>query len=120
MRRREFITLLAGAAAPANFWPLAAQAQQAGRVPVVGVLMTGSENDADSKLRLAGLHRGFEEAGLKNGQNIRLEFRWADGRIEGIEQVTAEMVRLAPDIILANSTPIVCSPLAWRAHCRLP
>jgi putative tryptophan/tyrosine transport system substrate-binding protein len=76
-------------------------------MPFVGVLMTGSENDADSKLRIAGLYQGFEEAGLKNGQNIRIEFRWADGRIEDIERITAEMVRLAPDVILANSTPIV-------------
>jgi putative tryptophan/tyrosine transport system substrate-binding protein len=104
MQRREFIALLGGAAAA---WPLAARAQQADRVPFVGVLMTGSENDPDSKLRIEGLHQGFEEAGLKNGQNIRIEFRWADGRVDGIERITAEMVRLAPDVILANSTPIV-------------
>jgi putative ABC transport system substrate-binding protein len=101
--RREFITLLGGTAA----WPLAVQAQQTDRVPFIGVLMTGSESDPDSKLRIAGFHQGLEELGLRSGKNIRLEFRWADGRIEGIERHTAEMVRLAPDVILANSTPIV-------------
>jgi putative ABC transport system substrate-binding protein len=106
MQRREFIALLGGAVAA---WPLAARAQQAGRMPFVGVLMTGSANDADSKLRIAGLRQGFEEAGWKNGQNIRLEFHWADGRADGIERITAEMVKLAPDVILANSTPIVAA-----------
>ena len=103
MTRRTALSLMGGTLA----WPLAAQAQQAGRMPFVGVLMTGSENDDDSKLRIAGLHQGLEEAGLKNGQNIRIEFLWADGRIDGIERITAEMARLAPDVILANSTPIV-------------
>jgi putative tryptophan/tyrosine transport system substrate-binding protein len=104
VRRREFITLLGGAAAA---WPLVARAQQTGRAPFIGVLMTGSESDPDSKLRIAGLHQGFEELGWKSGQNIRIEFRWADGRIDQIERHTAEMVKLAPDVILANSTPIV-------------
>ena len=78
-------------------------------MPFIGVLMTGSENDPDSKLRIAGFHQGLEEFGLKSGQNIRIEFRWADGRAEGIERHTAEMVRLSPDIIVANSTPIVAA-----------
>jgi len=104
MKRREFIAALGGAAAA---WPLSARAQQEQRVPIVGVLMTGSESDPDSKLRIAGFHQGLEEIGLRSGRNIRLEVRWADGRIENIERQTAEMVRLAPDVILANSTPIV-------------
>ena len=104
MKRREFITLVGGAAAA---WPLAAQAQQTDRVPFVGVLMTGSESDPDSKLRIAGFHRGLEELGLRSGTNIRLELRWADGRIDSIERHTADIVELAPDVILANSTPIV-------------
>jgi putative ABC transport system substrate-binding protein len=106
VRRREFITLLGGAAAA---WPLAARAQRIDRMPFIGVLMTGSENDPDSKLRIAGLHQGFEELGWKSGQNIRIELRWADGRIDQIERHTAEMVRLAPDVLLANSTPIVAA-----------
>src|SRR4051794_30653464 len=104
MKRREFIAALGGAAAA---WPLSARAQQEQRVPFVGVLMTGSESDPDSKLRIAGFHQGLEEIGLRSGRNIRLEVRWADGRIENIERQTAEMVRLAPHAILANSTPIV-------------
>jgi putative ABC transport system substrate-binding protein len=106
MKRREFITLLGGAAAA---WPFTARAQRADRMPFVGVLMTGSENDPDSRLRIAGFHQGLEEVGLKSRQNIRLEFRWADGRIEQIERHTAEMVGLSPDVILANSTPIVAA-----------
>ena len=104
MKRREFLGVVGGAAAA---WPLAARAQQTDRVPFVGVLMTGSENDPDSKLRIAGFHQGLEELGLRSGRNIRLEFRWADGSIDGIERHTADIVRLAPDVILANSTPIV-------------
>ncbi len=106
MKRRDFIALVGGAAAT---WPFTAAAQRGDHMPFVGVLMTGSENDPDSGLRIAGFHQGLEEVGLKSGQNIRLEFRWAEGRIEEIERQTAKMVGLSPDVILANSTPIVAA-----------
>ena len=91
--------MLGGAAAA---WPLVARAQQPSRVPFVGVLMTGSENDPDSKLRIAGLHQGFEEAGLKSGQNIRIEFRWAEGRYNRLQAMAVDLVRRQVAVIVAT------------------
>jgi hypothetical protein len=73
MQRREFITLLGGAAAA---WPLAARAQQDGRVRRVGVLTTAAESDPDAQANVAEFRRGLTELGWSDGRNVRIEVRW--------------------------------------------
>jgi len=103
MKRREFITLLGGAAT----WPITARAQSKARVPKVGVLMSVAEGDADSQKRIAAFRQGLIDLGWKDGQNIKIEYRWASGKIELIRQYSKELVALAPDLIVANSTPAI-------------
>src|SRR5215813_6609548 len=103
MKRREFITLLGGAAA----WPITARAQSKARMPKVGVLMSVAEGDADSQKRIAAFRQGLTDLGWKDGQNIKIEYRWAGGKIELIRQYSKELVALAPDLIVANSTPAI-------------
>ena len=73
MRRREFITLLGGAAA----WPIAARAQQAGRARRIGVLSTVSADDSESQVRMAAFHQGLQETGWVVGRNLRVDYRWS-------------------------------------------
>ena len=103
MKRREFIILLGGAAT----WPITARAQSKVRMPKVGVLMAVSESDPDSQKRIAAFRQGLVDLGWKDGQNIQIEYRWAGGKIELIRQYSNELVALAPDVILANSTPAI-------------
>jgi putative ABC transport system substrate-binding protein len=102
MRRREFIGLVGGTAAA---WPLAARAQPAMRK--LGVLMVVAEDDPDSRLRIAAFQLGLRDLGWQDSQNIHIEYRWAAGRAELIRQYAQELVALAPDVILANGTPVV-------------
>ena len=103
MRRREFIRLLGGIAT----WPVAARAQRTGGLPKVGVLMAVAESDPDSQKRIAAFRQGFADLGWKDGHNVHIEYRWAAGKIEFIRQYAEELVALAPDVILANSTPAI-------------
>jgi putative tryptophan/tyrosine transport system substrate-binding protein len=103
MRRREFIALLGGAA---TAWPLAARAQRAGGMHEVGVLMPGRESDPDSQARITAFRQGLADLGWRDGQNVHIEYRWADRKIELIRQYAEELIALAPDLILANSTPV--------------
>jgi ABC-type uncharacterized transport system substrate-binding protein len=105
MRRREFITLLGGAAA----WPLAARAQQAERVRRVGVLVVYGENDPDAQGRVAGLREGLERRGWTEGRNVRIDYRFAAGRADRFAPLAKELVALQPDVILAHSTPIAAA-----------
>jgi putative ABC transport system substrate-binding protein len=103
MKRREFIALAGGAAA----WPLAARAQRTGNMRKVGVLLSGVESDPDSQVRIAAFRKGFSELGWKDGENVHIEYRWSAGKSELIRQYAEELVALAPDVILANSTPVI-------------
>jgi putative ABC transport system substrate-binding protein len=97
-RRREFITLLGGAAT----WPLAARAQQVERVRRVGVLLPAAENDPEFQSRLTAFQQALRELGWTIGSNVRLEIRWATPDAAKIRQQAAELVALAPDVILAT------------------
>ena len=100
MKRREFITLLGGAAVA---WPLAAHAQQPERVRRIGVLMGLAENDPEGQARVAAFRQGLEQLRWTDGRNARIDYRWAAG--EGSRAVTyaAELVALSPDVIFAGA-----------------
>src|ERR1700731_96044 len=102
MKRREFITLFGGAAVT---WPLAARAQQPDRVRRIGVLMGVTKDEPEGQARIAALREGLQKLGWIDGRNIRIEERWADGGIDSVRTFAAEMVKLAPDLIVANGTP---------------
>jgi putative ABC transport system substrate-binding protein len=104
MKRREFIGLAGGAIA---VWPLVARAQGTVGVRKVGVLLAGVEGDPDSQLRIAAFRRGFAELGWKEGENVQIEYRWSAGKSDLIRQYAEELVALKPDVILANSTPVI-------------
>src|SRR5262249_44159283 len=104
IRRRETITLLGGAAA----WPLAARAQQDGRVRRVSVLMSLVENDPEAQARVAALSRGLRDLGWPEGRNLRIEYRGiVGGGIDRIRAAVAEVLASNPDVVHVNNTPIV-------------
>ena len=98
MKRRAFITLLGGAAAS----PLAARAQQAGRLPTIGVL--GGATAAAESQRTAALVQRLRELGWSEGRSVAIEYRWAEGRSARLAEIAAEFVRLRVDVILATGT----------------
>jgi putative ABC transport system substrate-binding protein len=97
MRRREFITLLGGAAAA---WPLAVRAQQAQKMRRIGVLMNTAADDPEGKARNAAFERGLQELGWTDGRNVRIDYRWGAGDADRIRRYAAELVSLSPDVIL--------------------
>ena len=99
MKRRAFITLLVGAAAA---WPLAARAQQPNRMRRIGVFMNLASDDAEGQARNAAFLQGLQEAGWAVGRNVRIEYRWGAGDPELFRRYAAELVALAPDVILAS------------------
>src|SRR5215469_10508969 len=106
MRRREFITLIAGLSV---VWPSLARAQQARKVPLVGVLMPFEKGDEEAERRQSVFQSGLEQFGWRNGQNIRIEYRWGGGDPNRYQSHAAELVGLAADVILANATPILAA-----------
>ena len=107
MRRREFITLLGGAAAA---WPLAARAQQRERMRSVGVLTPFAAHNTEGQNRVTAFAQALQQLGWSVGQNARLHYRWGDGTSATMQKYAAELVALAPDVILADSSAAV-SPL---------
>ena len=105
MRRRQFITLLGGAAA----WPLAAQAQQGDRMRRLGMLLALREDDPQGQARVAAFRQALSDLGWSEGRNLNIEWRWTGGDITRVREYAAELVRLAPDVILAQSTPNVAA-----------
>jgi putative ABC transport system substrate-binding protein len=103
MRRREFITLVASAAA----WPVAALAQQPNRMRRIGVLMSLAEDDRQGQARLAAFVHGLQELGWTDGRNVRIHIRWAAGDLNASRKYAAELVALAPDVILASGGSVV-------------
>jgi len=109
MKRREFITLLGGAAAVC---PLAARAQQPAQVRRIGVLMPLAENDPVGQARIAALREGLEKLGWIEGRNIRIDTRWTTtSDVESMQRYAKELVALQPDLIVTQSTPITATLL---------
>src|SRR6516165_3091326 len=103
-KRREFITLLGGAAAA---WPLAARAQQPERMRRIGVLMSGGASDPERQFWLAAFLQGLQQLGWSEGRNVRIDTRWATGNADLYRTYATELVALAPDVILATASPTV-------------
>src|SRR5262245_42814946 len=129
MRRREFITLLGGAAAA---WPLAARAQQRERMRRIAVLMNLPADDPDGQARNAALLQGLQQFGWTVGSNMRIDIRWGGGVANRMRKEAGELVASAPDVIVASGTtflrpllqatrslPVACSRMslirAWRS-----
>jgi len=102
MKRRQFITLLGGAAAAL---PLAARAQQAQKTRRIGVLMHLAADDPEGQRRVAAFLQGLQEAGLAVGRNVDIDVRWAGGEADRFPRYAAELIALGPDVILASATP---------------
>jgi putative ABC transport system substrate-binding protein len=101
MTRRQFITLLGGAAA---VWSLGARAQQGERMRRVGVLIQLAESDSEGQARLAAFREALQKLGWKTGGNLQIDYRWGTSSDERASAGAMELLKLAPDVILANSS----------------
>lgn len=108
MERREFITVLAGVAATS---PFAALAQQPGPTRRIGVLMSYPENDPQGQLRATTFRRELEKAGWTIGGNLQINYRWGTGDADWLRSAAAQVLRLAPDVMLANGDAAVKAAL---------
>jgi putative ABC transport system substrate-binding protein len=104
VKRREFITLLGGAAMA---WPLAARAQQGERVRQIGVLMSAVESDPRALEYITAFAQGLAELGWIVGRNVRIEYRWGAGDVDRFRSYAAELVALSPDVVVATAGSIV-------------
>ena len=104
LQRREFITLIGGAAAA---WPIAAQAQQPERMRRIGVLIPTTADDAGYQARMGAFHQGLALLGWTIGRNVRIDIRWGAGDAERSRKYAAELAALAPDVILASGDSTV-------------
>jgi putative tryptophan/tyrosine transport system substrate-binding protein len=107
MKRREFITLLGGTAVA---WPLGARAQQGEQMRRIGVLMSFAADHPESQPRLAAFQQGLQQLGWIDGRNVRIDHYWGGADANRIRKYAAELVALAPDVILANGS-VVVAPL---------
>jgi putative ABC transport system substrate-binding protein len=101
MKRREFIPLLAGAAAA---WPFTARAQSE-HIRRIGVLMAVAETDPMGQPWVAGLQQRLESLGWQVGRDLRIDYRWAAGNLERMHTMAAELVSLNPSVLLAGNNP---------------
>jgi ABC transporter substrate binding protein len=108
MRRRQFITLLGGAAVA---WPLAARAQQPERMRRIGVLLAAAADDAEFQARIGAFLQGLQQLGWTDGRNVRIDTRWATTNADDIRRHAAELAALAPDVILAATGTVTVAPL---------
>jgi len=114
MNRRDVVAALAGAAA---LWPLAARAQRSRKTRRMGVLMSFSPKDPEAQMRVAALETGLRERGWENGRSLSVEYRWADNP-DALRKYSMELLGMAPDLILANSTPVMAALMAAAQHGR--
>jgi putative ABC transport system substrate-binding protein len=111
MKRREFITLIGGAAG----WPLAARAQQGERMRRIGVLMHLPENDPETQARVRALLEGLQQLGWTDGRNVRIDYRFGAADVDRSRRYAAELIALAPDVIQASGTgPVAALQQASR------
>jgi putative ABC transport system substrate-binding protein len=100
MKRRQFIAAIGGAAT----WPIAVRAQQMRRI---GVLLVTSEDDPESQARIVTFENGLSKLGWSVGRNVRIDYRWYQGQTERARAAAAELLKLSPDVMLANANPAV-------------
>ena len=108
MRRREFITLLGGAAIA---WPLAGRGQQVERVRRIGVLVASTADDAEAQARLAAFLQGLAQLGWSDGRNVQIDMRWATTNADELRRHAAELTALAPDVLVAATGTTTVAPL---------
>jgi putative ABC transport system substrate-binding protein len=113
LRRRDFVTLLGGAAAA---WPLAARAQQAAKLPTIGYL--GGGGSINQRAWVDAFVQRLRELGWIEGRTVVIEYRWAEGRSERAAETAAEFVRLKADVIVTDGTPSIVA--AKRATSVIP
>src|SRR6516164_9666697 len=106
MRRREFITLVGGAAAG---WPLAARAQRADQIRRIGVLMYVPSTDPEGQALLAAFTRHLAELGWTEGRNVRIDVRWGSSDVDLLRTFAKELIGLQPDVLLGTSTPVTAA-----------
>jgi len=103
IERRKFLATLGGAAA----WPLASRAQQGERMRRIGVLIPYAADDPEGQARIAAFLQGLQQLGWTEGRNVRIDYRWSAGDADRARRYAAELVALAPDVILASGTSLV-------------
>src|SRR5262245_43974388 len=113
LRRRRFITLLGSAAAA---WPLAVRAQQREKMRRIGVLLNAAADDPDFQAWVGAFQQGLAQAGWIIGRNVRIDTRWAGGKPDDVRRYAAELVALAPGVILAQRTSTVSPLLQGTSH----
>ena len=117
MRRRQFITLVGGAAVA---WPLAVRAQQPERMRRIGVLMSTAADDPESQFRLAAFLQGLQGFGWTVGQNVQIDTRWASGDVVRLCSYAAELLSLSPDIMVAGGRAATVVPQVRQAGSDIP
>src|SRR5258707_2793233 len=104
MKRRDFITLLGGAAS----WPLAARAQQTERMRRIAVLM-GIANELEGQKRVTAFRQGLQAVGWAEGLNVRIDYQWVAGDADRARAYAVEVIGIKPDVTLANGTTVVAA-----------